>query len=126
MSRVDAQACAISRALGDVLVVVTNRSPNDRLLQLGAGYLISDYPVTQEVLATRQPRALTLDEDDVDVQEAAVLTELGFASLALLPLDLYGQQWGLVEVYRSEPTPFTDVDLRVVGEIVSRAAARVA
>jgi GAF domain-containing protein len=126
VSRVDAQACAISRALGDVLIVVTNRSPHDRLLQLGAGYLISDYPLTAEVLETRQPRALTLEDDSVDPQEAAVLSELGFASLALLPLELHGLPWGLVEIYRSEPTPFTNADLRWAGEIVARTAARVA
>jgi GAF domain-containing protein len=125
ISRVDAQACAISRALGDVLIIVTNRSPDDRLLQVGAGYLISDYPVTQEALATRRPHALTLEDDEVDEQEAAVLSELGFASVALLPLDLYGQPWGLVEVYRSQPKPFTDADVRLAGEIVARAAARV-
>jgi GAF domain-containing protein len=124
-SELDADACAISRAIGDVLIMITEHAPGGQSLQMGGGYLVSDYPLTVEVLATGEARALTLDDADVDPQEAAVLRELGFASLLLMPLELSGAPWGLVEVYRQQPRPFTDDQIQLAREIVSRAASRV-
>jgi GAF domain-containing protein len=77
------------------------------------------------VLATGRPLALTLHDPGVDPQEATVLRDLGFASLLMLPLELSGEPWGLIEVYRTEPISFTDDDVRTAGAIVSRAAALV-
>jgi GAF domain-containing protein len=125
VGELDAQACAISRTIGDVLIMVIDLAPDDRSLQLGGGFLVSDYPVTQDVLSTGRPRTLTLLDDDVDEQEASVLRELGFASLMMLPLELNGGPWGLVEVYRTEPVPFTEDDIRTAGGVVARAAALV-
>ncbi len=119
----EAQACAISRTIGDVLIMVTDLAPPGQTLQLGGGYLVSDYPLTHDVLATGRPRTLTLLDPHVDPQEASVLRELGFASLLMCPLELNGGPWGLVEVYRTEPLPFTEDDLRTAGAIVSRAVA---
>lgn len=124
-SELDADACAISRAIGDVLIMITEHAPGGQSLQMGGGYLVSDYPLTVEVLATGEARALTLDDADVDPHEAAVLRELGFASLLLMPLELSGARWGLVEVYREQPRPFTDDEIQLAREIVSRAASRV-
>ena len=53
------------------------------------------------------PRALTLADPDVDDAEATVLREQGFGSVVMVPLDVHGAVWGLVEVYRLEPVPFT-------------------
>ena len=103
----DADACAISRVIGDVLIMVAERVPDDRTLLHGQGYLVSDYPQTAEVLETGVPRALTLADPHVDEAEASVLREQGFASLVMVPLDVNGGIWGLVEVYRFEPLPFT-------------------
>jgi GAF domain-containing protein len=91
---------------------------------MGQGYLVPDYPLTQAVLSSGTPCALTLADDDVDPAEADVLRELGFASLLMLPLPIGGVTWGLVEVYRTEPRPFSADDVRVAGEIVERASAR--
>jgi len=123
--QLDGEACAISRTIGDVLIMIIDLAPPGRSLQLGGGVLVSDYPLTQEVLQTGRPRVLTLEDADVDPQEASVLREIGFASLLMMPLELSGGPWGLVEVYRSEPRAFTDNDLRAAGSILSRAAALV-
>jgi len=37
----------------------------------------------------------------------------------MLRLDLAGQPWGLVEVYRDEPRPFVAADARLAGELLS-------
>jgi GAF domain-containing protein len=124
VERLDANACAISRVIGDVLILVAESAPEGSTLQLGQGYLVPDYPRTQEVLATRTPYTLTLDDDVVDPAEAEVLHELGFASLLILPLDLGSNRWGLVEVYRSAPLPFSDNDVRVATAIVADASAQ--
>jgi transcriptional regulator with GAF, ATPase, and Fis domain len=103
----EADACAISRVIGDVLIMIAERVPDERTLLHGQGYLVSDYPQTAEVLETRVPRALTLADPDVDDAEATVLREQGFGSVVMVPLDVHGAVWGLVEVYRLEPVPFT-------------------
>jgi GAF domain-containing protein len=125
VDELDAQACAISRTIGDVLIMVIDLAPNGGSLQLGGGFLVSDYPLTQDVLATGRPRTLMLHDPDVDEQEASVLRQLGYESLMMLPLELNGGPWGLVEVYRTEALPFTEDDIRTAGDVVARAAALV-
>jgi GAF domain-containing protein len=120
----DADACTVSRVIGDVLILVTEEAPEGKTLLMGQGYLVPDYPQTQAVLSSGRPRALTLADDDVDPAEASVLHEVGFASLLMLPLAIGGVTWGLVEVYRLEPVAFSEKDIRVAGEILARTSAR--
>lgn len=105
-ARLDADALAISRVVGDVLIVVAHDATEGVTLQFGQGFLVSDYPVTKRVLETGEPAALTLGEPDADEAEARVLRELGFAALAMLPFDLARERWGLVEAYRLDARPF--------------------
>lgn len=120
----DADACTVSRVIGDVLILVTEEAPEGKTLLMGQGYLVPDYPQTQVVLSSGRPRALTLADEDVDPAEASVLHEVGFASLLMLPLEIGGITWGLVEVYRLEPVAFSEKDIRVAGEILARTSAR--
>jgi GAF domain-containing protein len=78
---------------------------------------VSDFPQTAEVLRAREPRALTLDDADLDPAEAVVLREYGFGSLLMLPLELDGNAWGLVEIYRKNRRAFTEDDVRVAREL---------
>jgi GAF domain-containing protein len=103
----DADACAVSRVIGDVLIMVAEHVPEGRTLLHGQGYLVSDYPQTGEVLQTLVPRGLTLTDPGVDDAEASVLREQGYAALVMTPLLVNGALWGLVEVYRVDPRPFT-------------------
>ena len=57
---VDASACAISRVVGDVLIEVAEHSRDDRLIALGHGYLISDYPLTKQAFEQDTPRTASL------------------------------------------------------------------
>jgi transcriptional regulator with GAF, ATPase, and Fis domain len=117
VTRLDADACAISRVIGDVLIMVAEKVPPNRSLLHGQGYLVSEYPQTAEVLATGVPRALTLDDRDLDDGEAAVLRDQGFASLVMVPLIVAGERWGLVEVYRIEPRAFDDATKQAAVEL---------
>jgi transcriptional regulator with GAF, ATPase, and Fis domain len=117
VSRLDADACAISRVIGDVLIIVAERTPDGETLQQGQGYLVPDFPQTAEVLRSREPRALTLDDPDLDPAEAVVLRDYGFGALLMLALELEGNAWGLVEVYRRERRAFSDADVLLAREL---------
>jgi GAF domain-containing protein len=108
----DADACVISRVLGDALLVVTQASRDGRTLPRGHGYLVSEHPEAQRVLRRGEPGVVCLGEPDADRAELKVLEDLGFASLLTLPLELYGETWGLVELYRGKPRPFGPVEIR--------------
>jgi transcriptional regulator with GAF, ATPase, and Fis domain len=110
VERLEADACVISRALGDVLIIVAQHTTDGRTLNFGQGFLVSDYPETRAVLTTGEPRALTLADDRCDEAEAALLREMGYAALLMFPLELGGDRWGLVELYRAEPRPFDVAD----------------
>ena len=116
----DANGCGISRTVGDMLILVVEYTSDGRSLQLGQGYLVSDYPATARVLADSEPRSMTLDDVDVDGAEAAVLRELGYGSLLMLPLALEGELWGLVEIYRSDVRPFSDDDVQAARDVLER------
>jgi GAF domain-containing protein len=124
VERLAADACIVSRVIGDVLILVAEHALEERTLLLGQGYLVPDYPLTQAVLSSGLPRALTLADADIDAGETSVLEELGYASLLMLPLPIGGATWGLVEVYRREPVPFDAADVRLACEIVARTSAR--
>jgi GAF domain-containing protein len=113
VAQLDADACAISRVIGDVLILVAERVGGGGTLQQGEGYLVPDYPQTAEVLQTGRPYAVTLDDPEVDAAEASVLRRHGFGSLVMLPLELNDAVWGLVEVYRVDRRPFTEADVRL-------------
>jgi GAF domain-containing protein len=118
IARLDADACAISRVIGDVLILVAERITGGGTLQMGQGYLVPDFPQTAEVLRTGHPRALTLDDTDLDDAEASVLLAHGFGALAMFTLELNGAVWGLVEVYRRERRAFSDAEVRLAGELI--------
>jgi GAF domain-containing protein len=116
----DADACTISRVLGDLLINVAEWASSGGSLQLGHGYLITDYPVTAEVLEGSVPRLVSLLEPDVDPSEAKVLAELGFDSLLMLSLVIRDAPWALVELYVSGRT-FGEKDVEHARPIVQRA-----
>jgi GAF domain-containing protein len=117
VSRLDADACVISRVLGDVLIIVAQATSGGDGLDLGQGFLVSDYPLTQRVLADGEAASLTLADEAVDDAEARLLVELGFGALLMLPLHVSGERWGLVEVYRREPQPFAAAALATASEL---------
>lgn len=111
VTELEADACSISRVIGDVLILVAEHVNDGSTLLQGQGYLVTDYPQTAQVLETRAPRSLTLDDADIDAAEAEVMSAFGFGSLVMVPLEINGNAWGLVEVYRRDRRPFTAADV---------------
>ena len=116
----DASACMISRVVGDLLVSLVEFSRSDRAPGIGHEYLIPDYPLTQEVIASGEPRAVSLKDEAPDEDEAALLRELGFQSLLMVCLPSGGSCWGLVEIY-GESKSFDDGQAMIAAEIAVEA-----
>lgn len=117
VAQLDADACVLSRVLGDVLVIVAQATLDGVELDLGQGFLVSDYPLTQRVLERGEPATLTLADDGADEDEARLLRELGFAALLMTPLVVAGERWGLAEVYRRDARPFDAAAVAVAREL---------
>ena len=94
-------------------------SASRKSLHLGYGYLLSDYPLTDEVVREREPRTVSLLDPSPDPQEAKLLRELGFDSLLMLPLACGKDVWGLVEIYRSG-TSFDEEAVEAASAVVAR------
>jgi GAF domain-containing protein len=119
-----AQGCTISRVIGDLLVDLIQHRRSGEPDSLGHGYLISDYPLTREVIEQRQPRTVFLGDPDTDESEAALLRTLGFDSLLMVPIETGGEAWGLVEVYGQQGRRFEAGDVEVVVSLVQQAGER--
>jgi GAF domain-containing protein len=118
----EGSGCVVSRVVGDLLVELVDFTPTGRSLQLGHGYLISDYPLTREVLEAREPRVVSLHEEDAEPNEVRLLNELGFDSLLMLPLVVGDELWALVEVYRTGEQSFTEEDVAAARPILAQAS----
>ena len=119
---VPADACALSRVIGLLLVEIADHTRDGRRLALGRGYLLPDYPLTQEVIDRREPRTVWVEDPEADAGEVALLRELALDTLLMLPLELDGRCWGLVEVYRAGNRLFEERDVAAARAIVDRAA----
>jgi len=95
----DATACAISRVLGDLLVGLDEHTLSGRPLAHGHEYLISDFPLTREVVDSGEPRWISRLDADADEDESALLAKLGFESLLMVCLPTSDACWGLLELY---------------------------
>jgi GAF domain-containing protein len=119
-----AQGCTISRVIGDLLVDLIQHRRTGEPESLGHGYLISDYPLTREVIEQRRPQTVFLGDPDTDEHEAALLRSLGFGSLLMLPIEAGGEAWGLVEIYGEKGRRFEEHDVEVVTGLVRQVGER--
>ena len=112
----DARFASISRVIGDLLVELGGyrRDGGERRLEL---FIVTDYPLTQEVIADGKPRVVRRADPGADPAEAALLERLGFDSLLMLPLRSHGQDWGLVEIY-GDDRDFDEQEIEVAASIV--------
>jgi hypothetical protein len=118
-----ASACTISRLESTTLVDTAGYAPNGWTLEREIGYLLSDYPITAQILRTGAPRVVGLAERDVDAGEAFVLRRLGMRSVLILALGSPPRPWGLVEVYDKRDRVFSEDDIAVAQLLTSHLAA---
>ena len=123
VNTLNAKACAISRVVGDLLIALAEFSQAKDPLELGHEYLISDYPMTLEVVQRGRARAVSLLEDSPEPNEAALLEKLGFESLLMVCLPVGGGCWGLVEVY-ADGQRFDESQAELAEQIAAAAGRR--
>ena len=120
---VGATGCTTSRVAGEYVVDTTEHALREVRLSDHTAYRIADFPLTDEVLRTGTPRAVSFAEGDVDRAEAFVLRDLGMNALLMLPLVVGGRPWGLVELYEMRLRTF-DEDEIAVAEFLTHQAER--
>jgi GAF domain-containing protein len=119
-------ASIVSRIVGEMLVELAAYSrPDVDLKQLGHGYLIADYPQTQDALEHGRPEFVSLDDPDADPAEARLLRELGFDRMLMLSLPVEGRPWALVELYGQGGPDFDDGQARVATALAAAAGAAI-
>ena len=118
-----ASACVISRVIGDLLVTLDAHSDSGAPLLHGHEYLISDYPLTQQVVESGEPQRVSRLEAAADPTEAELLEKLGFESLLMVCLPAHDGCWGLVEVYSREGG-FEEGDAELASRLATYAGDR--
>jgi diguanylate cyclase (GGDEF)-like protein len=121
---VGATACSASRVVGDYIVDATEHALREVSLGDEAAYRIADFPLTAEVLRNGEPRTVSFAEGDVDPSEAFILRDLGMNALLMLPVQVRGRAWGLVELYEMRLRRFSDEDVAVAQFLVTQAERR--
>jgi diguanylate cyclase (GGDEF)-like protein len=122
---VGATGALISKVEGPRLADAVRHSMRDIDLGEDTAYLISDFPVTKEVLDTISVRSISFLDDDLDRAEAFVLRELRMNCAMLLPLVVRGRSWGLVEIYDMRLRRFSREDEAVARFLVGQAGRRI-
>lgn len=119
-----ATGCVVSRAEGNRLVDIALHALRSADLGGEAAYLIEDFPLTREVLATGRPRAISFLDDDLDRAEAFVLREVKMSCCLLVPIPVHGSSWGLVEIYDQRLRRFTEQETAAAEFLVAHAGRR--
>ena len=122
---VGATGTPISRVEGPNLVDLVTHALRTVELSDDNVYVISDYPVTQDVLERPCIRSVSFLDEDLDAGEAFVLRELGMNAAMLLPLRVDDRSWGLVEIYDMRMRRYTPEDEALAGFLVAQAGRRI-
>jgi diguanylate cyclase (GGDEF)-like protein len=121
---VGATGCSASYVAGDYLVDAAGHALREVWLGDEAAYRIVDFPLTEEALRTGEARAVSF-LDQVDPAEAFILRELDMNAMLMLPLNVHGKPWGLIELYEMRLRRFTDDDISIAEFLTSQAVRRV-
>jgi len=110
--------CAVSflDKARDAVVVMADYSATapEALDAPGTIYLLNDYPVTRQVLESRQPVLLMRDDPRCDPAELDMLERGAMRAVLMLPLAARGEVTGLMEVYLKEANPHVITDSEIL------------
>ena len=117
-----AAACVVSRVIGDLLVDLTQHSTSGRI-ESGHEYLVSDFPLTRQVIESGEPQVVIVSDPAADPAETELLRRIGYESLLMLALEANGDSWGLIEVYGDE-RGFSDADVNTATEVAAETGRK--
>ncbi len=121
---VGATGAQLSRVDGDRLLDAAQHALRHVDLGNETAYLLDDFPVTREVLASGRPRAISFLDEGLDPAEAFVLRALKMNSCLMLPLQVHDVAWGLVELYDMRLRRFADDEIAVAEFLVGQAGRK--
>ncbi len=89
-------------------------------------FALSEYPATARVLEAGDPLVVRVDDPQADAAEVALIRQLGYALLLMLPLRASGQIVGLVELYAHDvQREFTSAEIHVARALADQAGVAV-
>jgi transcriptional regulator with GAF, ATPase, and Fis domain len=121
---VGASAAVVSRVDGPHLVDVVTHSLREVDIGDDSAYVISEFPITEEVLGNGRARSVSFLDEEIDFAEAFVLRELRMSCVLMVPLIVKAQAWGLVEIYDVRLRQFSSADQAIGEFLVSQAGLR--
>jgi diguanylate cyclase (GGDEF)-like protein len=100
---------AISRVLEDERCVetLTDHSRTDR----GVRFSYKDFRTTEHVIADQVLGQVVVDDPAADPSERALMAELGYQALLMVPIVAGGKSVGLLEVMRRTSRPWTSAEI---------------
>jgi HD-GYP domain-containing protein (c-di-GMP phosphodiesterase class II) len=128
---VGADACLVSLldqqrdVLRDVAASVV---PPARLNRVVAEFRLSDFPATREVIQTGRWIEIAVSNDEDDLSERRLLTQVGFSRLLMCRLWIDEHTVGTVEAYRTQDRPFNCEDagqIALLGTFAANAFAKI-
>jgi PAS domain S-box-containing protein len=125
---VNTEECVLSswnRQQNVVETLVDYSAEGSEIIEDASGtiYDLSDFPVTRQVLETRQPIVIRRDDPDADKAELRAMDEYESNCLLMLPLIARDQVVGLVELFGfSKDREFTHDDIRLAQSLATQAA----
>jgi diguanylate cyclase (GGDEF)-like protein len=96
--------------------------PPHRLEEQDPVFVVREYPATQRVLETQEPRTVQVDDPAADPAEVALMRRDGHAVLVMLPLVAKGETIGLVELLADRPLTMEGGRLDLARAMANEAA----
>jgi diguanylate cyclase (GGDEF)-like protein len=89
----------------------------------GTEYNLADYPASRQVLESRQPLPVHVNDPDADPAERALLVAYEMSAALLLPLAAGDRVFGLLELLRSDDDGrFTEAQIQLAQSLAAPAA----
>ncbi len=110
----------IERLLHADKAIVSRALPGERCtetltdhdgIELDERYSYDDFPTTEHVLVDQILGQVVIHDPNSDAAERALLADLGFAAVLMVPILSRGESVGLLEVFRETARPWTSSEI---------------
>jgi diguanylate cyclase (GGDEF)-like protein len=103
-------------------VVTFGSFPIERGHDIEPEYELAGFPATRNVLESREPYFVRVEDPEADAAEVGYLREIGQQTLAMLPFVVRGKSIGIVELASHRKDAFTTRDIEMA-QLLAREAA---
>ena len=121
-SALGARRIVWSRLVGDGLGQRLLTWATDDEHEIGSSFSVAAFPETARVLRTGEAAQVTVGDPSSDPAETALLRELGFTTMLMLPLLARGKPIGLLEAFSDDDRPFSRQRIGIARTIAHQLA----